>query len=133
MISQLGMQLYDPLVAAAHSNDWLSVAGIALTGLTLASQRWADRGSFDAAARVATAAVDPVGVTFAMQGEDIVCDGLNNSYGQPPNPLLPIALLSWFSSRFLERWTEKPAVRQEFVDLLNETAIGMYYEQMAGV
>lgn len=61
MISQLGMQLYDPLVAAAHSNDWLSVAGIALTGLTLASQRWADRGSFDAAARVATAAVDPVG------------------------------------------------------------------------
>ena len=76
--------------------------------------------------------VDPVGVTFAMQGEDIVCDGANNGYGQPPNALLPIALLSWFSSRFLERWTEKPQVRQGFVDLLNETAIGMYYEQMAG-
>lgn len=63
MVSQYLMQIYDPLVAAAHSNDYLSIAGMALAGVTLASQRWADRGSFDAAARVATAAVDPVGVT----------------------------------------------------------------------
>ena len=80
---------------------------------------------------VKLAEVNPIGATFAIGGEDIVCDGLPRDYGQKPNPTLPVELELWFARRFRSEWNNNAHLQTEIVDLLEQQAISQHWERVA--
>jgi hypothetical protein len=80
-VAQMIAQYADPVAAAAHNNDWVSVAGLVLTGLAVASQAWTERGSFKATAQVASAATDPVGQQAAVSATQVAPAPISASGG----------------------------------------------------